>query len=78
MPTRNRQPEAIQRHSDAEPAIADSERAEPQPLIKGTIEFRHLTFAYNGKPVLHDIDLKIESGKTVAFVGKTAAENQPY
>lgn len=58
---------------DAEPAIADSERAEPQPPIKGTIEFRHLTFAYNGKPVLNDIDLKIDSGQTVAFVGKTGS-----
>src|SRR5690606_30612368 len=55
---------------EAVPAIKDSSEAEPQPPIKGSIEFRDLTFAYNGKPVLSDIDLKISPGETVAFVGK--------
>ena len=58
---------------DVEPSIKDTPEASKQPPIKGEIEFRDLTFAYNGKPVLHDIDLKIESGKTVAFVGKTGS-----
>src|SRR5687767_6277133 len=58
---------------EAEPSIKDSPEAREQPKIKGSIEFRDLTFAYNGKPVLEDIDLKIEQGKTVAFVGKTGS-----
>lgn len=58
---------------DVEPTIKDTPEASQQPPIKGEIEFRDLTFAYNGKPVLHDIDLKIEPGKTVAFVGKTGS-----
>jgi len=58
---------------EAVPAIKDSSEAEPQPPIKGSIEFRDLTFAYNGKPVLSDIDLKISPGETVAFVGKTGS-----
>lgn len=58
---------------EAIPAIKDSPDAEPQPPIKGSIEFRDLTFAYNGKPVLSDIDLKISPGETVAFVGKTGS-----
>ncbi|HEY9401346.1 MAG TPA: ABC transporter ATP-binding protein [Pyrinomonadaceae bacterium] len=55
------------------PAIADTEGARPQPPIKGRIEFRHLTFGYSEHlpPVLSDIDLVIEAGQTVAFVGRT-------
>src|SRR5215218_7210658 len=55
------------------PSIRDSTEAREQPPIKGAIEFRNLTFAYNGKPVLENIDLKIEQGKTVAFVGRTGS-----
>jgi ATP-binding cassette subfamily B protein len=58
---------------EAIPAIEDSPDAEPQPPIKGSIEFRDLTFAYNGRPVLSDIDLSISPGETVAFVGKTGS-----
>ncbi len=55
------------------PAIQNAPEAREQSKIKGKIEFRGLTFAYNGEPVLHDINLKIEAGKTVAFVGKTGS-----
>src|SRR5829696_7120502 len=47
---------------ETEPTIADSPEAVEQPAIKGEIEFKDLTFAYNGKPVLQDIDLKIARG----------------
>ena len=55
------------------PTIGDTPEARVQPPVKGRIEFRNLTFAYNGKPVLENIDLTIEQGKTVAFVGKTGS-----
>jgi ATP-binding cassette subfamily B protein len=58
---------------ETEPTIKDGPEAHEQPPIKGRIEFRDLTFAYNGKPVLEDIDLKIEPGTTVALVGKTGS-----
>lgn len=58
---------------ETEPSIKDAPGVGEQPPIKGEIEFRNLTFAYNGKPVLHDIDLTIEQGKTIAFVGKTGS-----
>ena len=58
---------------ESEPSIKDEPDTHEQLPIRGAIEFRHLTFAYNGKPVLHDIDLSIEQGKTVAFVGKTGS-----
>ena len=38
-----------------------------QPKIKGKIEFRHLTFAYDGKPVLKDINLTIRAGQNRRF-----------
>ncbi len=55
------------------PTIKDASDAKPQPKIKGKIEFRNLNFAYNGTPVLRDINLKINEGQTVAFVGKTGS-----
>ena len=55
------------------PAITDEPEAHEQPPIKGKIEFKNLTFAYNGKPVLADVNLKIEQGETVALVGKTGS-----
>jgi ATP-binding cassette subfamily B protein len=55
------------------PMIKDASDAKPQPKIKGKIEFRNLNFAYNGTPVLQDINLKIEIGQTIAFVGKTGS-----
>jgi ATP-binding cassette, subfamily B, multidrug efflux pump len=41
--------------------------------IKGEIEFRGLNFAYNGKPVLHDVNLRIPAGTSVAIVGPTGS-----
>ena len=58
---------------DAVPAIRDADDACEQPPVKGRIEFRDLNFAYNGKPVLENINLEIEQGKTVALVGKTGS-----
>ncbi|MDQ3221587.1 MAG: ABC transporter ATP-binding protein/permease [Acidobacteriota bacterium] len=58
---------------ETEPTIQDAPETREQPKIKGRIEFRDLSFAYNGKTVLENIDLTIEQGKTVAFVGKTGS-----
>jgi ATP-binding cassette, subfamily B, multidrug efflux pump len=58
---------------ETEPTIKDAPGAAEQPKIKGKIEFRNLNFAYNGTPVLRDINLTIEPGQTVALVGKTGS-----
>ncbi|MEO6050966.1 MAG: ABC transporter ATP-binding protein [Pyrinomonadaceae bacterium] len=58
---------------EAEPAIEDAHGTREQSPISGSIEFRDLNFAYNGKPVLQNINLVIEQGKTVALVGKTGS-----
>jgi ATP-binding cassette, subfamily B, multidrug efflux pump len=56
------------------PEITDSEAivATPEP-IRGDIEFRGLNFAYNGTPVLHDVNLRIPAGSSLAVVGPTGA-----
>jgi ATP-binding cassette subfamily B protein len=58
-----------------QPAITDSPAVSEQPPIRGKIEFRDLTFRYreNDEPVLRDINLVIEAGQTVAFVGRTGS-----
>ena len=50
----------------------------PETRLKGKIEFRHLNFAYtdtDGKPVevLHDINLEIPAGTSLALVGPTGS-----
>jgi ATP-binding cassette subfamily B protein len=41
--------------------------------IEGEIEFRNLNFAYNGSPVLHEINLRIPAGSSLAIVGPTGS-----
>jgi ATP-binding cassette, subfamily B, multidrug efflux pump len=57
--------------------IAKSQGIRADPLkvedIKGEIEFRGLNFAYNGKPVLHDLNLFIPAGTSMAIVGPTGS-----
>jgi ATP-binding cassette, subfamily B, multidrug efflux pump len=57
------------------PTIKDAENIVDQKPIHGKIEFRNLTFQYKPElpKVLESIDLTIEQGNTVAFVGKTGS-----
>src|SRR4030065_2127247 len=42
--------------------------------IKGNIEFRHVSFSYNGEDkVLKDVSFSVRQGETVAIVGATGA-----
>jgi ATP-binding cassette subfamily B multidrug efflux pump len=43
------------------------------PELLGDIEFRQLNFSYNGVPVLHDINLQIPAGTSLAIVGPTGS-----
>jgi ATP-binding cassette subfamily B multidrug efflux pump len=55
------------------PDIVDAPAAVDTP-IAGDIEFRNLTFAYPGVPaVLHDINLHIPAGSSLAIVGPTGS-----
>jgi ATP-binding cassette subfamily B protein len=40
-------------------------------LERGHIEFRNVTFSFQNKPVLSDLSLHLEGGKTTALVGTT-------
>lgn len=57
------------------PTIADEPNVKEQKPIQGKIEFRNLTFRYkeNSPAVLENINLTIEAGQTVAFVGRTGS-----
>ena len=54
-----------------EPAIRDADRASGIDAIRGEIEFRDLTLTYGEArdPALKGINLHIDAGQTVAFVG---------
>ncbi|MCZ6633910.1 MAG: ABC transporter ATP-binding protein [bacterium] len=41
--------------------------------IRGEIEFCNVSFSYNGRAVLKNIDLKIPAGSTVALVGRVGS-----
>jgi len=57
-----------------EPAIPQPPDAIELPPIEGAIELDRVTFSYEpGRPVLHDIELSIAPGETVAFVGETGS-----
>jgi ATP-binding cassette, subfamily B, multidrug efflux pump len=55
------------------PEITDTPAAKAPQEIYGEIEFRNLNFAYNGTPVLHDINLRIPAGSSLAVVGPTGS-----
>ncbi len=59
---------------DIEPDMHDPADAATLPEVQGRIEFRDVTFGYvPGIPVLNHINLVIEPGESVAFVGLTGA-----
>jgi ATP-binding cassette subfamily B multidrug efflux pump len=62
---------------DVSPAIVDGPRHDAPARLIGTIEWRHLSFAYEGsgerREVLHDISLVVPAGTTLAIVGPTGS-----
>ncbi|MGA8503122.1 MAG: ABC transporter ATP-binding protein [Candidatus Sulfotelmatobacter sp.] len=55
-----------------QPEIKDGPEAGDRP-VEGEIEFRGLNFAFDGKPVLHDLNLRIPAGSSMAIVGPTGS-----
>ena len=59
---------------DTEPEVIDKPGAPDLPLITNTICYENVSFYYSADlPILKNVDLQIESGETVAFVGPTGA-----
>lgn len=43
-------------------------------ILNGSVDFEHVTFGYgNGKPVLEDVNLHIQSGETIGIIGGTGS-----
>jgi ATP-binding cassette, subfamily B, multidrug efflux pump len=58
------------------PTIADPVKMDQRPtelILKGKIEFHHVTFSYGEHEVLHDINLKVDAGSSLAIVGPTGS-----
>lgn len=58
---------------ETEPTLVDRPGARPIGTVRGDVELRDVTFAYRDEPVLHEVDLRIAAGETVALVGPTGA-----
>ncbi len=64
----------INRILEIVPDIRDDERTRTDiETIEGEIEFRNVSFSYNGTPVLKNINLRIEKGMTLAIIGRTGS-----
>ncbi|MEM8923332.1 MAG: ABC transporter ATP-binding protein [Actinomycetota bacterium] len=58
----------------SDPSVNEAANATVLPPVAGRIELDGVTFGYDpSAPVLHDLDLVIEAGETVAVVGPTGA-----
>ena len=57
----------------AENNIKEPEQPKTLSEFKNKIEFRHVSFKYDEKWVLKDINLTIEKGKTIAIVGQSGS-----
>ena len=56
------------------PRVQERPNAIPLPQIQGKVELRDVSFAYNpDTEVLHQVQMTIEPGETVALVGPTGA-----
>jgi ATP-binding cassette subfamily B protein len=55
-----------------QPEIQNAPGAQEREM-EGEIEFRGLDFAYDGKPVLHNVNLRVPAGSSLAIVGPTGS-----
>lgn len=59
---------------DIAPDITDGNSEVKMPKIKGSVEFKNVTFCYEeDTPVLNNVSFKITPGETIALVGPTGA-----
>ena len=59
---------------DAKPAVVDRSDATPLSDPRGAVRYENVSFAYTaGQPILDQLDLVIEAGKTTAIVGSSGS-----
>jgi len=57
-----------------EQPLEEASESDQKPKIKGTIEFKNVTFGYNeNKPILKNVSFKVNAGQTVAILGPTGS-----
>ena len=56
---------------DAPLEMEERRDAVPLPQADGAVTFDHVSFAYVDRPVLEDVSLEVDGGRTVALVGHT-------
>jgi ATP-binding cassette subfamily B protein len=65
--------EIMQESPEIKDDAGDASDPEKDRAIAGEVEFRGLNFSYNGKQVLHDVDLRVPAGTSLAIVGPTGS-----
>lgn len=65
---------------DEHPGIIDTKDAKDLKIKKGTVQFEHVSFAYENSAdlILKDIDVTIPGGSTVALVGESGAGKSTF
>jgi ATP-binding cassette subfamily B protein len=53
------------------PSVGEAADAITPPVVQGALEVRHLTFSWNGTPVLADVSLEVPAGSTLGITGRT-------
>lgn len=65
--------ERVETILQAKNTILEVENPTSISSFKHSIEYKIKSFKYANDPILHDIDLKIEKGKTIAIVGQSGS-----
>lgn len=66
--------ERLRQLMQTEPTVFDAEGAQDLAYHKGKVEYRDVSFSYDGKnSVINDLNFTIEPGSTVAFVGQSGS-----
>ena len=55
------------------PAIVDGDNTVAHDRVQGRVEFRNVSFAYDGQNVLRDVSFTAEPGQTIAIMGPTGS-----
>jgi len=64
--------ERILKVMNTETELDENENGVSKPMV-GEVIFDHVTFAYDGAPVLQDISFRAAPGETIAIVGETGS-----
>ncbi|HAB5395177.1 amino acid ABC transporter permease/ATP-binding protein [Serratia nematodiphila] len=61
------------RERAAVPPLAPGKRYSASPSAKPILELQHIHKSFNGKPVLHDVNLAVKPGEVVSIIGPSGS-----